>query len=376
MEVLLGFVFCLTLGVLFWAFQKKSEETKKSLSESFKALSFEIMERNSQIFLDLAKSSLDKQQESVRQDLDSRHKTIQETLKQLDFSQRELEKKREGAYFALTKQLEEMQKSERELRAETAKLSSALRSPQIRGSWGEIHLRRVIEIAGLLNHCDFFEQKSLTSEGKIWRPDVVVRLPRSRYIAIDAKTPISSYLEASETQEESFRKQKLQEHAQGLRRHIKELSSKEYWRQLETTPEYVILFLPAEAFYSAALETDPKLIEEGADKNIIIATPTTLIAILRAVAFTWTQESLSERAKEIAELGSELYFRLGTVCEHWNKVGRNLNTSIDAYNQSIASMQSRVLVTARKLKEMGSLSSEISEPLAIEKIAKVNSSKE
>ncbi len=373
----------IVLGLLFFvglllAFQKKTKDTKKELEKSFKALSFEILEKNSRMFLDLAKTSLEKHHESSKQELDARQKTMQETLKpfqeslkQLDTHQRELEKRREGAYGALSKQLEEMQKAEKDLRKETAQLSSALRSPQVRGSWGEIHLRRVVEIAGLLNHCDFFEQKSFDSEGKIWRPDVVVRLPGNRYIAIDAKTPISSYLDASEIHEETLRKKKLQDHAQGLRRHIKELSAKEYWKQLEASPEYVILFLPAEAFYSAALETDPKLIEIGADKNIIIATPTTLIAILRAVAFTWKQESFSESAKEIAHLGQELYNRIGTVCEHWNKVGRNLNTSVDAYNQSVSSMQSRVLVTARKLKETGAISAEINEPVLIEKLAKV-----
>jgi DNA recombination protein RmuC len=258
--------------------------------------------------------------------------------------------------------------AERHLRKETAQLAQALRSPQMRGSWGEIHLRRVVELAGLLNHCDFFEQKTFETEMRISRPDVVVQMPGQRCIAIDAKTPLQFYLDASDAGDDLLRRKKLQEHTASLRKHIKDLSAKEYWKQLDLAPEYVILFLPAEAFYSAALQTDPSLIELGVENNVIIATPTTLIAILRAVAFSWKQDALSKNAKEIAKLGEELYDRLGTLCEYWGKVGRGLNTSMDAYNQSIASMESRVLVTARKLKETGALSTEIQAPISLEKI--------
>jgi DNA recombination protein RmuC len=362
---------------LWIVLHKKSVETQKSLENSFKSLSFEIFEKNSRIFLDFAKTSLEKYQEGAKHDLESRQKAIDETLKpfneslkQLDTHQRELEKRREGAYSSLTKQVEGMVIAEKELRRETAQLVQALRSPQMRGSWGEVHLRRVVELAGLLNNCDFFEQKSIDTDGKIWRPDLVIRLPGQRYIAVDAKTPISSYLDASDAGDDILRKKKLQDHALALRKHIKDLSAKEYWKQLESAPEYVILFLPAEAFYSAALQSDPTLIEVGADQNIIVATPTTLIAILRAVAFSWKQDSLSKSAKEISRLGQELYDRIGIVCDHWNKVGRNLNTAVDAYNQSVASMEARVLVTARKLKESGSISSEMIEPSQIDKLAR------
>ncbi len=358
-------------------------EAQKSLENSFKALSFEILEKNSRIFLDFAKSSLERYQDSAKSDLESRQKSIEEalkpfheSLKQLDIHQRELEKRREGAYFSLTKQVEGMVAVEKELRRETAQLVQALRSPQIRGSWGEVHLRRVVELAGLLNHCDFFEQKNLDADGKTWRPDLMVRLPGSRYIAVDAKTPLASYLDASDAGDDLLRKKKLLDHASALRKHIKDLSAKEYWKQLESSPEYVILFLPAEAFYSAALQSDPALIEVGADQNIIVATPTTLIAILRAVAFSWKQDSLSKSAKEISRLGQELYDRVGIVCDHWNKVGRNLNSAVDAYNQSVASMESRVLVTARKLKESGSISSELVEPALVEKLARTQNAQE
>jgi DNA recombination protein RmuC len=365
-------VFGLIAGFIgLWiALQKRMTEIQQRMSESFKAMSYEAMERNNRSFLDLAKGSLEKVQEGAKVDLESRHKAIEETLKLLDLQQRELEKRREGAYAALSKQVEGMVAAERELRQETAHLVQALRSPQMRGSWGEIHLRRVVELAGLLNQCDFFEQKSYESDGRTWRPDLVVRLPGQRHIAVDAKTPLSAYLDASDAGDDALRKKKLQDHAASLRKHIKDLSAKEYWKQFESAPEYVILFLPAEAFFSAALQADPALIEVGASANIIVATPTTLIAILRAVAFSWKQENLEKSAIEISRLGQELYDRIGTLCEYWTKVGKNLNTAVDAYNQSVASMESRVLVTARKLKESGSIAKEIAEPEPIEKLAR------
>lgn len=349
--------------ILSLLFQKKASDTQKSLENAFKSLTFEIFEKNSRLF----QESADARQKAIDETL----KPFQESLKSLDLQQRELEKQRIGAYASLTKQVEGMLNAEIELRKETAQLVNALRTPQMRGSWGEIHLRRVVEVAGLLNYCDFFEQKSFETEGKIWRPDLIIRLPSQRYIAVDAKTPLHSYLDASDAGDDLIRKKKLQDHAQSIRKHIKDLSGKEYWKQLELAPEYVILFLPAEAFYSAALQSDPTLIEVGADQNIIVATPTTLIAILRAIAFTWKQDGLSKNAKEIARLGHELYDRLSLVTDHWNKVGKNLNTAVDAYNQSVSSMESRVMVTARKLKEAGSIQADITEPIVIEKLAKV-----
>lgn len=375
MLIFVCFVFLVfsVLG-LWFLFHHKLIKTEKSLTDSFRSLSLEITEQNSRSFLELAKLSFEKYHEGARFDLESKKKAIdemlkpmQEAMKQLDTHQRELEKRREGAYAAISTQLQDVVKAEKELRKETAHLVQALRSPQLRGSWGEIHLRRVVEVAGLLNHCDFFEQKTIDSDGKIWRPDLIVRLPGQRCIAIDAKTPLHSYLDASDAGDDLIRQKKLQEHAVSLRKHIKDLSAKEYWKQLETTPEYVILFLPAEAFFSAALQSDPTLIEVGADQNIIIATPTTLIAILRAVAFSWKQDNLSKSAKEVARLGQELYERIGTVCEYWNKVGRGLNSATEAYNQSIASMEARVLVTARKLKESGSISSDLTELQPVDK---------
>ncbi len=372
--LMLGFFLVVSLALLV-LFRYQLMSSQKALSDSFRTLSSEISEQNNRQFLELAKLSFEKYQEGARFDLDAKQKAIdemlkpmQETMKELDRHHRELEKRREGAYASISSQLQDVVKAEKELRKETSLLVQALRSPQMRGSWGEIHLRRVVEVAGLLNHCDFFEQKTLDYDGKMWRPDVIVRLPQQRCIAIDAKTPLHAYLDASDAGDDLIRQKKLQEHAASLRKHIKDLSQKEYWKQLEMTPEYVILFLPAEAFFSAALQADPTLIEIGADQNIIIATPTTLIAILRAVAFSWKQDHLSKNAKEVARLGQELYERIGTLCEYWNKVGRSLSSATEAYNQSIASIESRVLVTARKLKESGSISTEMVDLQRVEKL--------
>ena len=379
-------IFALIGGVILGGFyflwsliQRGSKEMQRQMRDTFQSLSFNVLERSGRTFLDLAAAHLDKYQTGAKDDLESRQKAIvesllpiQEVMKKLDEHQRELEKRREGAYASVSKQLEMLALSEKELRIQTQQLSQALRSPGIRGSWGQVHLRRVVELAGLLNHCDFSEQHTTESEGRTQRPDVVVHLPNQRMIVIDAKTPLDAYLEAAETQNEPLRRKKLQDHALVLRKHMKDLSNKEYWKQFSPSPEYVILFLPAEAFFSAALEADPTLIEVGAEQNIVVATPTTLIAILRAVAHGWKQESLSKSAREIAKLGQELYERVGTVCDHWNRVGRSLNSAVESYNQSISSFEARLLVSARKLKEAGAAAfgKDLPEILEVDKLAR------
>ncbi len=364
---------------LWFAFQRQSKQMRQQMRDTFQSLSFDVLEKSGRSFLDLASAHLDKYQSLAKEDLEGRQKAIaesllpiSETMQKLDAHQRELEKRREGAYASVSKQLEILVASEKELRLQTQQLSQALRSPGIRGSWGQMHLRRVVELAGLLNHCDFSEQHTAETEGRVQRPDLVVHLPGQRQIVIDAKTPLDAYLEASETQNEDLRRKKIQSHSLLLRKHMKDLSNKEYWKQFAPSPEYVILFLPAEAFFSAALESDPTLIEVGAEQNVIVATPTTLIAILRAVAYGWKQESLSKSAKEIARLGQELYERIGIVCEHWNRVGRSLNTAVESYNQSLSSFESRVLVSARKLKESGAaaFNKELVELVEVEKLAR------
>lgn len=325
------------------------------MKNEFKAMSLDALEKNGKQFMHLADATL---------------QPLKESMKLLNDHQRELEKRREGAYASLCKQIDGLVVCEKELRTETTRLVQALKSPQVRGSWGELHLRRVIEMAGLVNHCDFYEQKTLEKEGRFLRPDLIVHLPGQRQIVIDAKTPVNAYLAAADIEDERLRKEKLQEHALSIRKHIKELSAKEYWKRLDPAPDYVILFLPAEAFFSAALQADPSLIEVGADQNIIVATPTTLIAILRAVAHSWKQEGLSKKAREIAQQGQELYERIGILCEHWNRVGKSLNSAVEAYNQGVASFESRVLVSARRLKESGSILKELPALDEVEKTAK------
>ncbi len=346
---------------------------KEVMEDKFKSLSLDVMKESNSSFLGLAKEVLGKYQTSAEKDLEGKKKEIEgvlnpvkETLKKLEEQNREIEKRREGAYSSLNKQIEQLMMSERNLKAETANLVKALKSPNIRGSWGQVHLRRVVELAGLLNRCDFFEQSFNETDGRLLRPDLLVRLPGDRQIVVDAKAPLEAFLDAVECEDEERKTRKLLDHAAHVKRHVKSLASKEYWKQFQPSPEYVILFLPAEAFFSAAIQADPSIIEMGMDQNVIIATPTTLIAILKAVAFGWRQEKVSQDAAKIAQMGQELYDRLLTMNDHWSKVGRGLSQSIDAYNQATASMESRVLVTARKFKD-SSMGKEIKEIDLIEK---------
>jgi DNA recombination protein RmuC len=282
---------------------------------------------------------------------------IRQSIEKVGDLQRELEKRREGAYASLEKQLEMMVRSEKELKTEAMNLSRALRSPGEKGAWGQLHLKRVLELAGLLPHCDFFEQVSLKNDGKTVRPDLVIRLPGERQIAVDAKAPLAAYLEATATSDEGTRQVKLHQHARLVRDHIKELSSKEYWKALPQGIDFVVLFLPAESSYSAALEADPELIDVGIKERVILATPGTLIAILRAVAYSWRQESLSKSAAEIAKIGADLYDRIETFNDYMKKLGQSMKASQDAYNQALQSMEARLLVSARRLKEQGAAAS-------------------
>jgi DNA recombination protein RmuC len=357
----LGLIAVSAIVLALWAWMRRHiSELEHRMKISFQSLSFEIMERSSRSFLDLARSAFEKEQEKSKSDMDLRQKTLEsiiaplrETMKSLEDHQRELEKRREGAYASLFKQVEGMMQIETDLRKETAQLSSALRSPPVRGAWGQVHLRRVVELAGLLNRCDFTEQTSHETDGRLLRPDLVVHLPGSRHIIVDAKTPLQDYLEAQDEGNEAIRIRKLETHASQLRKHMRDLSQKDYWKRFDLSPEFVVLFLPAESFFSSALQIDPTLIEAGAEQNIIVATPTTLIAILRAVAHSWKQEAISKNAEQIALLGQELYERLSVLSEHWSKVGRSLSSAVEGYNQAVVSLESRVLIPARKLKDHG-----------------------
>ncbi|MDE3055742.1 MAG: DNA recombination protein RmuC [Verrucomicrobiota bacterium] len=370
-------LFVVAVLLILFFLQREWGARQEMMKESFRALSQEVMEGNARLFLEMAKGTLERTAEVAKSDLESRQKSIdallspmRETMQKIDQHQREQEKERARSHGALVQQLDSLIEAEKALRKETALLAQSLRSPNVRGSWGEMHLKRVVEFAGLLNYCDFFEQKRVEMAGKVQRPDLLIRLPGQREIVVDAKTPLDAFLDATESADEETRKKKMQEYAATLRKHMRELSAKEYWKQCDLSPEYVILFLPAESFFSAALQVDPSLIETGVHQNILLATPTTLIAILKGVALHWKQEHLSKSAKEIAQLGEELYERFGVFCEHWNRVGKQLNQAVEGFNQSVSSLESRVLVSVRKLKEAGHMQKEPPEALQIDRIAR------
>ncbi|MBM3200931.1 MAG: DNA recombination protein RmuC [Chlamydiae bacterium] len=297
---------------------------------------------------------------------------VQDSLLRLDDGLRKLEKERKGEQEVLKEQMRAMIESEKHLRQETANLVSALRKPEIRGMWGEVQLKRVIELAGMLNYCDFFEQQVLqTEEGRL-RPDVVVRLPSEKSVIIDAKAPFEAFLDANQTKDDHVRLERLQDHAKHIRMHITQLGRKTYWNFLEGSPEFVVLFLPAEIFFSSALQQDPSLIEFAAEQGVVIATPTTLIGLLRAIAYGWKQDQFSKNAHEISQLGKELHKRVYDMTKHFATLGKSLASSVDAYNKAMGTLEKRVLVSARKFKEYGAAadSIEIDEPELLDQIPK------
>ncbi len=351
-------------------------EAQEQFSDAFRSLSAQALYDNNHSFIELARVSLERYQERAQNDLESRQLAIsqlvsplQEALQRVDKELRQMEKNRIAEYSSLSQQVENLARSELQLQTETANLVKALRMPQVRGRWGEMQLRRAVEIAGMTAYCDFLQQVSANSEGGRLRPDMLVKMPNRKNIIIDAKTPLQSYLEAIESQEENVRQEKLKDHARQLKTHINQLASKSYWEQFQPAPEFVVLFLPGESFFSAALEQDPALIEYAAQQKVILATPTTLIALLMVVAYGWQQEHIAENAREISELGRMLYSRLATMASHFNDMKKGLERTIDAYNRSAGSFESRVLVAARRFKEMDATRDE--EILPVESISGV-----
>jgi DNA recombination protein RmuC len=291
---------------------------------------------------------------------------IRDGLDRLHDRMRDLEHQRVSWQSTLHQQVDEVRHSTDTLRRETTALASALRKPQVRGQWGELHLRRSIELAGMVAHCDFSEQVQLTGDDGHQRPDVVIHLAGGKSVVVDAKVPLAAYLDALATDDPDEHRAQLARHARQVRSHIDQLSAKTYWRAMKQSPEFVVLFLPAESFLSAALDAEPGLLEHAAARNVVLATPTTLIALLRTIAYGWTTETLAERTREIHELGRELYSRLGTVGRHLDKLGRSLKGSVDAYNSTVGSLETRVFVTARHFADVADLDEQLPGPRPVE----------
>lgn len=336
------------------------EQAKETLSDTFRGLSAEALRHNNEAFLQLARESLEKLQQAARVDLDHRHRAVeqlvqplQNELDRLRTYLGEIEKQRAESYGAITQQLRELAESHLpRLHTETSNLVKALRQPAGRGRWGELQLRRVVEMAGMLPHCDFVEQVASDTEDGRLRPDLIVQLPGGRRLVVDAKAPVDAYLSAVEASDDEGRRRYLLQHASQVRAHMSNLGKKSYFEQFDVTPDFVVMFIPGEAFFSAALEVDPSLIEFGLQQRVIPASPTILIALLKAVAYGWRQEALAENAHRVAELGKELYKRIADLADHWAKVGQQLGSAVEAYNKSVATLERRVLVSARRFEAL------------------------
>src|SRR4051812_45735649 len=336
------------------------EAAESKLSDAFRAVAAEALAANNQGFLALASEKLaaahkesDATLAARQQAIESMVKPVRESLEKVDVKIQQIEKERSQAYGQITELVRTMAGAHEKLQTETGNLVRALRAPAVRGRWGEIQLKRGVELAGMLEHCDFNQQETLAADGVRMRPDLVVKMPGGRHVVVDAKVPLEAYLDALEATDDEERRDRMNAHAGQVRAHVVKLGAKGYWASLDDTPEFVVMFLPSEAIYSAALEQAPSLIEEGVARKVLIATPTTLIALLQTVHFGWRQEKLADNAKKISEQGRLLHDRLGTLVEHWSKLGGVLGRATEHYNAAVASFEGRVVPAVRKLEELG-----------------------
>lgn len=344
------------------------------LREAFSALSSEALKHNNESFLQLARTSLSEFQRAATTDLDGRHRALEamvqplrESLTRVDSKLQEVERGRASTQAQLAEQLRALTEAQQSLQSETSRLSRALRSPNIRGQWGELQLRRVLENAGLIEGSHYeLKESTETEEGRL-TPDAIVKLPGGKNVIVDAKVPLTAYLEATEADDDGKRAAKLRDHARQVKAHVSRLADKSYWAHFQPTPDIVVMFVPGESLLTSALQEDPALLEFSMNRGVMLASPLTLIALLRAIAYGWQQETIARNAQEISDLGRQLYDRISKLAEHFDTVGRSLARSVQAYNGAVGTLESRVLVTARRLKDKGvTAPGEFAEPETID----------